>query len=299
MQPTPWRGSNTASDPAVTPDTRQEVASTRPEVASRHPDLRPYLLVLRENWGYSIAVVGGIITLVLLFQPWLTARGPAGTAYTNAFGRITATNNLMNAWSTHGPAPARILGIWGLLASGAIILMCVTAIANLRRRSDSIARITVISSLAVAVFVLLALVYINTKAPDLKGMTSRRYDLGGQIGSMMTWAFGNGRLVIPGMGKSAEFSSASLSPWALLAGATAITCAAFTCIQWIREHPGNSFRWRSPFVMERTKDSGRGEKDPDHSERSRSEKDPGRGKTEPDPGGKDPDTDERDPDRTD
>ncbi|GAB2690696.1 hypothetical protein [Nocardia thraciensis] len=293
MQPTPWRGSKTASDPVVTPD------PPRPDVASRQPDLRPYLLVLRENWGYSIAVVGGVITLVLLFQPWLTARGPAGTAYTNAFGRITATNNLMNAWSTHGPSPARILGIWGLLASGAIIVMCVTAIANLRRRSDAIARITVISSFAVAVFVLAALVYINTKAPDLKGMTSRRYDLGGQVGSLMTWAFGNGRLVIPGMGKSAEFSSASLSPWALLAGATAIACAAFTCIQWIREHPGNSFRWRSPFVMERAKEPDRADTNSGHGEESRGKEEPDRGKQEPERGGKDPDASERDPDRTD
>ncbi|WP_280263771.1 hypothetical protein [Nocardia wallacei] len=293
MQPTPWRGSKTASDPPVTPE-------PRPEAVSRHPDLRPYLQVVRENWGYSVAAVGGIVTLVLLFQPWLTARGPAGTAYTNAFGRITATNNLMNAWSTHGPAPARILGLWALLASGSIVVMCVTALANLRRRSDAIARITVISSMAVAVFVLIALVYINTKAPDLKGMTARRYDLGGQIGSMMTWAFGNGRLVIPGMGKSAEFSSASLSAWSLMAGATAILCAAVTTIQWLRDHPGKAVRWRSPFIVERAGGPDRTEQDPDDGEASSAGRDDrDRGEKESADGERKRDTSEKDSDRAD
>ncbi|MBF6172115.1 hypothetical protein [Nocardia blacklockiae] len=244
-QPTPWGRSETPPgrpDPPPAPD--------RPKSAAyRRPDLGPYLALVRANWGYLSAAVAGFVSLILLFQPWLTASGPDGRAATNAFGRIDATTAYLSAWSQQHNGVARITGIWAILAAAAIVVTCVMAVLNVRLRTEIAARATAISAMTAAAFIILTLVYINSKAPELKAMTARQYDAGGQIGSLMAWAFGNGSLAIPGIARK-PYSSAGLTPWGLVAGGLSLFAAAMASTQWLRDHPASRprLRLRSPIV---------------------------------------------------
>lgn len=253
-QPTPW-GSSDASPGR--PDPSNQVSPTSGRFA-----LRVQADTLRQSWGSWCAVVAGIITLLLLFQPWANASGPDGRASTNAFGKIHASTAYLSAWSQQHSAMAKINGIWAILAAAAIVVMCLLAVVNMRVRTEMAARCMAICAVSVALLVLITLVYINAKAPELKAMTARKYDMGGQIGSLMAWAFGNGSLVIPGM-KSSSYSSAALTPWGMVACALSVTAAVAAVAQWMRDYPGRiRLRLRSPIVSASSSASAPAESQP-------------------------------------
>ncbi|WP_280276702.1 hypothetical protein [Nocardia wallacei] len=243
-QPTPWGSSGTSPDPPEPPGRTKRAAY-------RRPDLTPYLAAARENWGYVTAAVAGLIILILLFQPWLTASGPDGRASTNAFGRIDATTAYLTAWSSDHNPIAKITGLWAIMAAAAIVVTCVTAVLSLRLRTELASRVAAISAVAAAFFIILTLVYINSKAPELKAMTARKYDAGGQLGSLMAWAFGNGTLAIPGIARK-PYSSAGLTPWGMVAGGLSLVAAVAAVTQWLIDHPASRMRirlrLRSPIV---------------------------------------------------
>ncbi len=231
MQPTPWQ-----SDEARDGRSAQQNTAKSGAVPAK-----AILLALRGHWGYVWAAVGSLVTLVLLFQPWLTAAGADGKVSTNAFGRMEITTRFLNIWSRSAPPGARVTGFWALLASAAIIVVVFSVVVNLRLRIEALNRLTTLATLAVAVFVVITVLYINSKGPELKAMVGRRSDLGGQIGSLMNWAFGNGRLVVPGIGQVA-YTSATLTPWSLLAGVTSLGSAVAALTQWIRNRSSGLFR---------------------------------------------------------
>ncbi|MEU2037111.1 hypothetical protein [Nocardia niwae] len=231
VQPTPWQ-----SDEARDGRSAQQNTAKSGAVPAK-----AILLALRGHWGYVWAAVGSLVTLVLLFQPWLTAAGADGKVSTNAFGRMEITTRFLNIWSRSAPPGARVTGFWALLASAAIIVVVFSVVVNLRLRIEALNRLTTLATLAVAVFVVITVLYINSKGPELKAMVGRRSDLGGQIGSLMNWAFGNGRLVVPGIGQVA-YTSATLTPWSLLAGATSLGSAVAALTQWIRNRSSGLFR---------------------------------------------------------
>ncbi len=216
-------------------------------------DLIPRPDRLRRSWGAWCAVVGGVVTLVLLFRPWASATGPDGYAKSNAFGRIQASTAYLGAWSQQQHGIARINGVWAILAATALVAMCVVALVSIGLRTELAARCTAICAVVAAVLVLITLVYINAKAPELKAMTARRTDMGGQIGSFMAWAFGNGSLVIPGI-KRSSYSSAGLTPWGMVACVVSLISAVAVVVQWALDHPVGRIhlRWRSPIVAGRT-----------------------------------------------
>lgn len=194
---------------------------------------KAYQVALRGYWGYVAAAVGNLVTFVLLFQTWITVRGPDGRVSVNAFGRMQIVTSYLNVWSSQRPRGAQISGFWAILASAAIVVTVLAVAINLRLRIEALTRLATWSTLATALFVLITVLHVNSKSADLKAMVSRRTDLGGHIGSFMSWAFGNGRLAVPGVGQ-ATYTSATLTQWALLAGLAALGSAVAAIAQWIR-----------------------------------------------------------------
>jgi hypothetical protein len=192
------------------------------------------------------AAVGGVVTLILLFQPWLRAAGADGKASANAFGRITATTSFLNTWSSAQPPTARISGALALLSAAAVVVTVCLVAANLRLRTDILSHAATVSTVTTAALVLLTVLYINSKAPELRAMLARTTDLGGQIGMVTSWAFGNGSLIAPGV-RQVSYDTAGLTHWALLAGVTSLGSAVTAVAQWAYNRPAISLRlpWRS------------------------------------------------------
>ncbi|MEU2034961.1 hypothetical protein [Nocardia amamiensis] len=233
MQPTPWS----------VKDIRAESA---PIAASgRLAGCRAHLSTLNGYWGYLGAVAGSIVTLILLFQPWLTAAGADGKASANAFGRITATTSYLNVWSSSQPPAARISGAPAILSAAAIVVTVCVVAANIRYRTEVLSRMATVSTVTVAALVLLTVLYINSKAPELRATLTRTSDLGGQAGMVMSWAFGNGSIVVPGI-RQVAYDTAGLTRWAMLAGGTSLASAVTAIAQWVHDHPPASIRlpWR-------------------------------------------------------
>ncbi|MEV4126095.1 hypothetical protein [Nocardia sp. NPDC049707] len=216
-------------------------ASTSPGTAPERPipgraaelaDLRARLGPLRSYWGYILAAVGSTATLILLFQSWITAQGPDGKVAANAFGRLDATTNYLNVWSQAKPKTPTVTGTWAILASAAIIIALCAIVLNIRLRSEFLARLTTISLACSALFVILCLIYLNSKGTELKAMTGRSSDLGGYVGQVLNWATGRGKFVLPGTATS-SYSSAALTHSGFLAVVTSLGSTMAAIAQWL------------------------------------------------------------------
>ncbi|WP_433682808.1 hypothetical protein [Nocardia sp. CA-119907] len=235
---------------------RRATAPVRPmqsraaELAELRAQLRPF----RCYWGYIVAAIGSMATLILLFQSWITAQGPDGTVAANAFGRLEITTNYLNVWSQAKPKTPPLTGLWAILASAAIIVALCAIVLNIRLRNEILARLTTFSLACAALFVILTLIYLNSKGAELKAMTGRTYDLGGSIGQIVNWATGRGKLVIPGTGTS-NYASAGLTHWGFLAVVTSLGSTMAAVGQWllVRRAADNPVRlsWRMPIVISR------------------------------------------------
>ncbi|MBF6172312.1 hypothetical protein [Nocardia blacklockiae] len=230
VQPTPWQANRTAPAPAPEPE---------PDIARNYfatIDFDALRARMRGLWGYTAALVGSLIMLVLLFEPWLFASGMDGTVGINAFGRMEITTSALNVWSQSPPAAVRVTGAWGILTAAAAGLTVCFVVINFRARSHTLSRLATISTLVSAGTVLIALIYFNTKGPDAKAMVGVGRDLGGQVGLLMRSYFGNGSYVLPGS-RVIAYSSAGLTATAWTAGAVALLSAAAVVAQWIRDRP--------------------------------------------------------------
>jgi hypothetical protein len=229
VQPTPWGASKNQNRQAGSP-----IRATgggrkrRVDPEKLRARVRPLATLLRDNSGY-------LITFTLLFKPWLTTGGPDGTIWSNAFGQTHISTTLVGLWSQKPPAHSNLSGKWAILATIAIFLTVLAALANLWARTETLARLTTGSAVAVALFVAFTLVYLNGKAPELRSMigSGPPTDLGTQAGFVIRWASGNGQYPLPGLRK-VEFSTAKLTGDALLAGATAMFSAVAAIAQWVR-----------------------------------------------------------------
>ncbi|MFJ1460419.1 hypothetical protein [Nocardia sp. N2S4-5] len=224
VQPTPWRANDLrreSTTAAVAPDRFQFDLSA--------------LRALRGRWGYVSAAAGSLVTLALLFEPWLSASGFDGSIGINAFGRMEITTSALNAWSQSPPAAVRVTGAWGILTAATGILTVCFVVFDLRARSRTLSRLVMLSTLASAGWVLITLVYLNTKGPEAKAMVGVSRDLGGQLGLVMRAYFGNGAYVLPGSRVSA-YANAGLTPWAWAAGAVSLISACAVVAQWVRDH---------------------------------------------------------------
>lgn len=238
VQPTPWGARAVEVSPGESSGRRGRAAAL---ARVGHPVLRVLRAALAGNWGYLFAVAGSIVTFVLLFQPWVTAVGPDGQVSANAFGRLDASTSYLTAWSQLKPATVHISGGWALLTSTALTVCVAAVLIHLRVRTGILDHVATIAALAGAVFVVGALLYLNSKGTELKAMTTRQWDLGGQIGSLMAWAFGNGQLVMPGI-RETQYAGASLTPAAIFASITSIGSALACLSQWVNDRLSRNSR---------------------------------------------------------
>ncbi len=234
VQPTPWQTSKTRHRPDDLPSHGERGRrKRRVEIARVLARVKPIATLLRGNWGYLCAAVGSIITFTLLFKPWLSSSGPDGSIYSNAFGQTRITTTLVGLWSQKPPNHSNLNGMWAVLATAAIFVTVIAALINLLARTKALAHLTAGSAVAVAIFVLCILVYLNGKGPELRNMVGSGppTDIGTQIGYVIRWASGNGQYPLPGARK-VEFSTAKLTSSALWAGAVSAFSAVAAVGQW-------------------------------------------------------------------
>lgn len=265
VKPTPWGAPQTnpdvgGSDPEQTsPAEAARAAAAERRRAAVRAGMAGLLArandILRSprlagKWGYVMAAIGSVITFMLMFQHWMVAKGPDGSAAANAFGRIDANTKYLTVWSKYGPNhTANLTGFWAVAASTAIAVVVFAVILHVLTNSETLARTATIATVVTAVFVVSTVLYLTLRQQHLKAMTARRWDLGGQFGSLMNWAFNNGDLVLPGMHDTQYVATGSLTPSAVAAIIISTGSAVMALAQWWRSHPrtttAGSALWRA------------------------------------------------------
>ncbi|MEU2038867.1 hypothetical protein [Nocardia niwae] len=120
------------------------------------------------DWGFLFAAATSAAGFALLFQPWLSASGSGGEARSDAFGRVTGITHGFDEWSVSKFRDVNISGAWGLLAAAAMMITVFAVVAQLRSRTRVLAQVIMGSSVAAAILVLIALLYLNARGPELR-----------------------------------------------------------------------------------------------------------------------------------
>jgi hypothetical protein len=184
------------------------------------------------NWAYLCGAVGSLATFALLFQPWLRSGGWDGTAHSNAFGSIDVVSYDINIWSSERPPLAQLSGVWAILITVAVVLCLFAVAANIRRPSQTLATAAAASTVAIAVLVVIELIYLNGKETEFKAMLGFRGDMASQIGMLVRGLTHQGTYPLPGTPKA--FATAQLTPWAIIACVISLISAAVTARHWYR-----------------------------------------------------------------
>ncbi|MFQ6392322.1 hypothetical protein ACLMAJ_02590 [Nocardia sp. KC 131] len=172
-----------------------------------------------------------LLTLVLLFQPWLTATGPAGDLSSNAFGQVDSTIPEVETLGYQASNHVSISGVWGWLAAVAALVAMLAAMLYLVVRSEALACLMAAASVFTAVFVLATLIYMNSKAPGLRDMTKHNDAVSGGIGNFLRKVFGDGEAASPEAAQ--QVASAALKSPALV-GVMVAAAAALIAIAELR-----------------------------------------------------------------
>ncbi|WP_328412346.1 hypothetical protein [Nocardia sp. NBC_00403] len=178
----------------------------------------------RSGWKCWCIAALSLLTFALLFQPWLSATGPAGDLYANAFGRIDGSVPELN---TLGYAPANhisISGSWGMLAAIAAVITIFAAILYLIARIEVLSCLMAGAGVATALFVLATVLYLNGKAPELRDMTKHSDAMATGLGSILRKVFGGGEGSNPEAAQ--QVASAAMKTPALICGLAAVAAAA-------------------------------------------------------------------------
>ncbi|WP_280407005.1 hypothetical protein [Nocardia carnea] len=164
------------------------------------------------------AALGGVVTFILMFQHWMVAHGPDGMAAATPFGQVDSTTRYLAVWSSQGPPPsADLTGSWAVTASSAIAAMIAAVAVHIVTGSPRFARIATAASVLSAVLVVVNLLYLTTRQKSLKTMTIRRWDLGGQIGSWVNWAFNDGTKPVAGLNQVDYVATGTITTAAIAA----------------------------------------------------------------------------------
>ncbi|GEM33160.1 hypothetical protein NN3_41670 [Nocardia neocaledoniensis NBRC 108232] len=192
--------------------------------------------ILRGNRGYVVAAVGSVATFLLLFKPWVEAVGADGRITVNPFGKMRVSSTLVALWSASPPPAARINGTWAVLASLAAAVTVFGVVFGLWFRNSGMVRASAWSSVALSICIALALVHLNNKAPEVREMLAVKpmRDLGAHLGLVLRWLSGNGKIPVPGVNR-VTYTTAGLTPWAWVAGGTAVLSASAAWSQRLRE----------------------------------------------------------------
>ncbi|MBF6347996.1 MULTISPECIES: hypothetical protein [Nocardia] len=201
---------------------------------------------LSGKWGYVLSALGGVVTFILMFQHWMVARGPDGMAAATAFGRIDTTSRYLAVWSSKGAPPAADLtGSWAVTASAAIAVTLAAVAIYIVTDSPRFARVATGAAVLTAVLVVANLLYLTARQKSLKNMTARRWDLGGQIGSWIDWAFNDGTKPVAGLNQIEYVASGTVTAAAITAVIVAVAGAVIAVAMMPRPAAGSSWLpWR-------------------------------------------------------
>ncbi|WP_280235701.1 hypothetical protein [Nocardia cyriacigeorgica] len=208
---------------------------------------------LRGHWGYLLAAVGVFVTLILMTRPWLMATGPNGSVQSSAFGRINVSTKYLTVWSKSPPKMPQVSGLWAFVTAAAIVLTICVAVLYFRTRTEFFARLVAGASVAVAILVLFTMVYLDSKGAELKALTARRFDLGGQVGQFLSWVKGEGKFVLPGVGRGEYVATSRFTPAAIAAAVIAVASALAAVGQWVVNHGAEAIGLRARIATMREK----------------------------------------------
>lgn len=227
VNPTPWQANNSSRKTIELPYRQAYSAGYRRSVDTDYYRTRrpvPNRLDLRADWGYVGAAVLSLLTFVFLFQPWVTASGQNGRVSVNGFGEVdgftrgagnTGLNTMIDNTGIDGLNGVTVSGFWAVLASIAALTTVFAVVTYLRVRSDTLSYVVIGASAAVAFFVLIELLYLNSKVPDIRSLTVASQ--GGGLTRLLQFVTGKG-----GDAPSAQvISSGGLTLGAMLGGAAA------------------------------------------------------------------------------
>ncbi|MFF3568087.1 hypothetical protein [Nocardia jiangxiensis] len=197
---------------------------------------------VRADKGYVAAAVAAALTLILMFQPWLTASGPNGRLRSDAFGRIDGATRGYTDWLTTGYTQPSISGVWAVLAALAAVVTISAVLMYLRIRTDALSYLVLGASLATAMFVLADLLYLSGKAPELRSMVQGNNGFGDGLGSLLDMFLGDGTSRYG----THQVASAGLDPAAMLCGAAAFGGAVAAIASGARKHTWYTMRLVAP-----------------------------------------------------
>ncbi|MEU7768816.1 hypothetical protein AB0B25_27440 [Nocardia sp. NPDC049190] len=240
VEPTPGQADK-RDRPTDPPSPSEGVSRRAAEVVKIRALISPLPASFRGSEAYLFAAGVNIVVFFLLFQPWAVAIGRTGKITANAFGRLYVSSGLTNLWSASPPPPANINGTWAVLVSVAVAVNVFAVVINLQARSDVLTRVAMGSAVAPAIFVVVALVQMNTKLPAMRRMVGvgNTRDVGNQIGMVIRWASGNGTYPVPGL-RQVQYTTAALTATAWVEGALAVLSALVVIAQWARKRPAAS-----------------------------------------------------------
>jgi hypothetical protein len=244
VHPTPWKKRKDLQGQIGHPSsTAPRTSQSRIDAAKVVTSLRPHLHKLSGHWGYLFAALGNCIVFSILFEPWVDAKALDGKIKATPFGKLQISSSLVSLWSGSPPAQVKVTGTWAVLATVTVIVTVFAVTVNIWARTEILARLSTGSSIATALLIVVTLVHMNGKAPELRSMLGygNPRDLGSQIGMIVRWATGNGRYPMPGA-RQVTWTTASLTAWAWFATVVAIASALAAIAQWVRNQPAGSIR---------------------------------------------------------
>ncbi|GGK97342.1 hypothetical protein [Nocardia jinanensis] len=197
------------------------------------------------KWGYVFSALGGVIVFILMFKHWMVAHGPDGMAGATPFGQIDSTTRYLTVWSAKGPpAAADLTGSWAVAASSMIVLTIAAVAIHIATNSERFARIATGGAVISALLVIANMLYLTARQKDLKNMTIRRWDLGGQVGSWINWAVNDGSKPVAGLNQVEYVASGTITNAAIAAVIIAVGSAVIAVATLPRNATGGRMPWR-------------------------------------------------------
>lgn len=171
-----------------------------------------------SDWKCWALTVLSLLTLVLLFQPWLTAVGPYGDVRTDAFGELDGSVPALGVGERMTDGVASVSGVWGLLAA---VTAVITLVGTCLYWMFGVGLSAVVGAGAVhAVLVPGVLLYLDGKASELRAMTEQHDELKSALGDIVGNLFGGGWG--SGAGATPEAATVAMTNQALICGVAAV-----------------------------------------------------------------------------
>ncbi|MGW5382050.1 hypothetical protein [Nocardia sp. NPDC003963] len=232
---------------------RRTVARDGLQRAAEHAEAIRTSPRMSGKWGYVCTALGGVIVFVLMFKHWMVAHGPDGMAAATPFGQVDSTTRYLTVWSSQGTPPAADLtGSWAVTASSMIALTIAAIAIHIATNSERFARIATGGAVCTALLVIANMLYLTARQKQLKNMTIRRWDLGGQVGSWINWAVNDGSKPVAGLNEVEYVASGTITTAAIAAVIIAVGSAVIAVATMPRTATGTRMPWRVTVSREAT-----------------------------------------------